>query len=430
MSNYIFVEQMKDEKDILTVAVLMNDDEMSKLIANEKINKNASAILKGAISWDEVGNDIQNFISIFIADLGDGPIKNKFNHTIYDAPIERQLDQSQQSLEDFAINDLISGIDDGQYKVFIRGNYDKLYTKKKVVFGKNEDRGSIGFILSNFLLWSESKNKTHELIRKAYKEELDEFQNFITKYPNLGAHHTTGKRIIEAIQDMSPTNISNTIYFRAREATDSKVFIHEDLEAPKSKYVTKEGRYNHIGIPVLYLASDKNTCVAEMMEKNESKLLWFQKFLLNSVQVLDLTTKPGESLSPKHSLLIAALIYEGVINQESVRDKVWKPEYYIPRFVADVAKMVCKFDGIKFSSNRGQGNNLALFNWRGKYTFDAYPEVDVYTRRDLFNPNTPPWQKDLYSMNCPKCHNQISELMRICNKCWNPNPFYMMDDDI
>lgn len=431
LSNYLYVEQMKNEKEILTVAVLLNTEEIGYLIANEKITKEASKILKGEISWEEAGSDMTDFISLYIADLKKGPIKNSFNYTLYNITIERQLKQRQQTLEDFAINSLISSIGVNPSKVFTRGHFDKIFTGAPIVVANNEEDESIGLILSNFLLWSESKDITHELIKKAYKNELDDFQTFITKYPNLGAHHSTGKRIIEAIQEMSPTYINRTIYFRAREVTESRVYGHEDLGAPKSKYVTKEGRYNHIGIPVLYLASDKNTCVAEMMEINESKLLWFQEFLLDTVQVLDLTTKPGDSISDKHSLLIAALIYEGVINMDLSRDGVWKPEYYIPRFVADVAKMVCKFDGIKFSSNRGQGNNLALFNWEHKFTFNGNPKAGVYTRRELFDDlNTPPWQRDLYSMPCPHCDNQISEFMRRCTKCGNSNPYYRMDDDI
>jgi hypothetical protein len=431
LSNYIFVEQRKNKGEILTIGVLIEKDELNNLISNEKINEECSQILNEVISWEEASNDTRNFISLYIANLNKGPIKNKFNSNVINKPLEMQLEQRQQSLENFAVNDLINGQADTDCKVFIKGHFDRIYTKK-VIADEKEKKKSSGFILSNFLLWSESKNKTHELIQKAYKNELDKFQQYIEKYPNLGAYHDTGKKIIDAIMDMRPTTINTSVYFRSREVNESRVLGREDLGAPKRNYVTKEGRYNHIGIPVLYLASDKETCIAEMMEINESKLLWFQEFNVKNVQVLDLTTRPGESLSTKHSLLIASLIYEGVINQDSKRENIWKPEYYIPRFVADVTKMVGKFDGVKFSSNRGQGNNLALFNWEGKCTFLGSPETGVYKRKDLFNPNTntPPWKKDLYSMSCPACNHQISELMRRCNKCGNPNPFYFMDDDI
>ncbi|OCA86036.1 hypothetical protein A8F94_14430 [Bacillus sp. FJAT-27225] len=430
MSDFIFVEQMKDTKDIITVAVQMDNHELENLAANKNVIEEGTDILSERISWEEVSNKVRDFISIFIANLNHGPAKNKFNHNTYEAPIERKLAQRQQSLEDFAINQLINGPTNINCKVHIRGTYDRLYTDKKIVHEKTEEYKKIGFILSNYLLWSESKNKTLELINIAYKNELDEFQEYIKKYPSLGSYHNTGKRIIEAITEMHPSTIKKSIYFRSREVNQSRVFEQADLGAPKSEYVKKEGRYNHIGIPVLYLASDKKTCIAEMMEENESKLLWFQEFLVDNVQVLDLTTEPSKSISPKHKLLIAALIYEGVINQDSERDRVWKPEYYIPRFVADVAKMAGKFDGIKFSSNRGQGNNLALFNWEGKVSFNGFPKAGVYTRKDFFDPNTPPWQRDLYQMSCPYCHNQISELMRRCNHCGKPNPYFTMDDDI
>ncbi|MFI8574914.1 RES domain-containing protein [Rossellomorea aquimaris] len=430
MSDYIFVEQKKGEKEILTVAVQMNNGELESLAAQKKYLEEATIVLSDQISWEDASNDLRNFISLYIADLSIGPEKNRFNHLVNNLSIERQLEQRQQSLEDFAINDLINGAAKSNCKVFIKGNFDRIYTNKQIIDEKTEGNKVIGFILTNFLLWSESKNATLELIRLAYKNDLDEFQQYINKYPSLGAYHSMGKKIIDAIGEIGSTNIDKSIYFRAREVNASIVLSQDDLGAPKSEYVKKEGRYNHIGIPVMYLASDKKTCVAEMMENHESKLLWFQEFIVNEVQVLDLTTDPGKSITPKHSLLIAALIYEGVINQDSERERIWKPEYYIPRFVADVAKMIGAYDGIKFSSNRGQGNNLALFNWLGKVNFSGNPKVGVYTRKGFFNPNSPPWQKDLYSMVCPNCHNQISEMMRRCNGCGNPNPYYMMDDDI
>ncbi len=428
LPNYMFVEQMKSNMGILTVGVTVNSDELDELTNNRDFDDEVLNILEGTISWEDASNGIKNFISLYIANLNKGPIKNIFSDTAYITPIELQLEQRQQSLEDFATDELIKGHSDSDCKVFIKGFYEKIYSQIDDI---NEDKNkSIGFILTNFLLWSESQNITQKLIRSAYKNELDEFQDYITQYPSLGAYHSTGKKIINAIRAMQPTTINTSTYFRAREVSESRVFSHNDLDAPESEYVTKEGRYNHIGIPVLYLASDKETCVSEMMEINESKLLWFQEFNVYNVRILDLTTKPGESISTQHSLLIAALIYEGVINQDSKRESVWKPEYYIPRFVADVTKMVGNFDGIKFSSNRGQGSNLALFNWEGKYSFLGNPKAGVYTRKVLFDSNTPPWKRDLYSMICPNCEQKISQLERQCHICGKPNPYYIMDDDL
>lgn len=43
----------------------------------------------------------------------------------------------------------------------------------------------------------------------------------------------------------------------------------------------------------------------------------------------------------------------------------WKPEYFVTRYIADVARLL-KFEGILYSSVTSNGNNLVLFNPRHK----------------------------------------------------------------
>ncbi len=44
------------------------------------------------------------------------------------------------------------------------------------------------------------------------------------------------------------------------------------------------------------------------------------------------------------------------------RDSPWKPEYFVPRYIADCAKEA-GFRAIRFRSARAFGTNLVVFEW-------------------------------------------------------------------
>ena len=44
------------------------------------------------------------------------------------------------------------------------------------------------------------------------------------------------------------------------------------------------------------------------------------------------------------------------------RDSPWKPEYFVPRYIADCAREA-GFKAIRFQSARAYGTNIVLFEW-------------------------------------------------------------------
>ena len=99
--------------------------------------------------------------------------------------------------------------------------------------------------------------------------------------------------------------------------------------------------------------------------------------LQNPINVLDLRKVNfySESKGMDYIMLHYMLVYEGAISQETKSPYV-KPEYLVPRFIADCAR-INKFEGILFDSTKGKGENLVLFE----------PEVLKKTSRIDMLPN-------------------------------------------
>jgi len=165
------------------------------------------------------------------------------------------------------------------------------------------------------------------------------------------------KKVLSAIRDLSKTVVSvsfNTTLFRAR-STNSGPLPKNILtfDFPPA-LVVQEGRYNHSGSPVLYLASDNETCRAEL---RNSPCLVLEFELLPPIRVLDLTdpfTAHGE-----HADLLNCLVYSALASAKQSDDGWHKPHYVVSRFVADCAR-AAGFDAIKYPSTRRTAKNFNL----------------------------------------------------------------------
>jgi hypothetical protein len=145
LSDFIFAEQKRNEDDyIMTVAVFMNDEELNGLVLNQEISVEAIKILNGEITWEEASDSIRNYVSLYITDLQKVPIKNTYNDRVYEILVQRQLELRQQSLEDFAIDQILSGEGNKSSKVYIRHFKDKLYTTDKQVIVEKMEVNMMG----------------------------------------------------------------------------------------------------------------------------------------------------------------------------------------------------------------------------------------------------------------------------------------------
>jgi len=122
-------------------------------------------------------------------------------------------------------------------------------------------------------------------------------------------------------------------------------------------------RFNHFGQSVFYLAEDDHCAASEVLE--EEGVVWIQEFTISHAEkIIDLSYQPHAGPDPELDILSFGLRYGGVLSQAVERSSGWKPEYFIPRFISDCAKLH-GFNGIKFYSSRAYpSNNLVLFSWQ------------------------------------------------------------------
>lgn len=142
--------------------------------------------------------------------------------------------------------------------------------------------------------------------------------------------------------------------FRGRTLGKSK--LKKDIsnfDFPPAENV-QEGRYNHSGNPVLYLASDLRTCIAELRGANAL----ISEFIFSvPIKILDLV-EPYESHEGE-SDLINSLVYSALVSAKHTDKGHYKPHYVVSRFTADCAKEA-GFDAIKYPSTRRAGDNYNL----------------------------------------------------------------------
>lgn len=123
-----------------------------------------------------------------------------------------------------------------------------------------------------------------------------------------------------------------------------------------------EGRFNHYGQRVFYLANSAEGAAYESLEKPGD--VWIQKFRIKkAINILDLTVDPVREEIQSSNLLNFGLLFGEFLSVPVERNEGWKPDYFIPRFIADCAKKA-GFNGIKYRSSRYRKQNLILFIWQ------------------------------------------------------------------
>lgn len=226
-------------------------------------------------------------------------------------------------------------------------------------------------------------------ISEKSKPKIEEFYNFLCKYPYLGAFHKIGKELIRGIEILETITIKNQECYRARIPSDSSIFTQKDMYPPPQTATIPEGRFNHYGQSHFYLGNSEYLCAAECSH-NKSCICWMQKIKIKEIDnVLDLTKEYYEyynSNPPKVTELpiaIAGLLISGKITKSQSSDICWKPEYFVPRYVADI----CKQKGIKgilYPSSLYFGTNLVIFNFcESDYEFMGEPYLYKYKYEEI-----------------------------------------------
>lgn len=205
-----------------------------------------------------------------------------------------------------------------------------------------------------------------------HRPRIDELKEFLAKHPYLGAIDKTGRLLMRTVAKVGAVTVAGN-WFRCIKERDGKPPTQDDFRAPleDQPWQISEGRFNHAGQAHWYLADQKQTAIAEVLDDGGG-IVWTQEFMIEPcAKILDVSTSiEGDSSPPEIQKIEAALalVMMGVLDGYVDRQKAWKPGYLVPRFVMDAAKLA-GFEGIQYRSARAyEGYNLVLFrrDWRAE----------------------------------------------------------------
>ena len=214
-----------------------------------------------------------------------------------------------------------------------------------------------------------------------YGDQLWEFSMYLEKYPMLGASHPVGRLILDEIRSFPEARLKRSTWCRARKIKDGRALGVEEMRLPDpGRVAIPPGRFNHFGQAHWYLASSEPTAAREVIAQGEV-IVWMQNWTVDRLEpVLDLVGFEPDDPEPVSDskveelpLLATAMIFGGHLNRDVDRTAGWRPEYFIPVYVADAAKHA-GFMGIRFSSTRSYRDvNLVVFDEDARVKADGKP---------------------------------------------------------
>lgn len=223
-----------------------------------------------------------------------------------------------------------------------------------------------------------------------FGDQLREFAAFLEKYPMLGVAHPVGRRILDSIGSFPRTRPDKPTWYRARRIEHGRQLGVDEMRVPDPRVVpVPSGRFNHLGQAHWYLASSKHTAAEEVIQKGEL-MVWMQKWIVGQLEpILNLVVFGPDDPDPVNDsrvgelpLIATAMIFGDYLRQDADRTAAWKPEYFIPVYVADAAKRA-GFKAIRFTSTRTYSDpNLVIFDSDAAVEPDGVPFTFTMGRPD------------------------------------------------
>lgn len=215
---------------------------------------------------------------------------------------------------------------------------------------------------------------------RAIESAIDELLTLGSRTPFLLLDHPFARRVLAQIRDSATRAaklpIGVTLY-RARTAADI-VACGQTPDGPASYGVPPaarvgEGRFNHAGHPMLYVASTPATAAAELGAPGEPCHVGHLR-LDAPIAVLDLADIDEEVAGYD---LMQALASSALLTAPRTGDGWLRREYVFSRFVADCA-LDAGFDAIRYGSTKQvDGANYVLLSGAvvGSFTLLGHEEL-------------------------------------------------------
>jgi hypothetical protein len=171
-----------------------------------------------------------------------------------------------------------------------------------------------------------------------------------------------GKRILESIDRFPSASLPDAKWYRARPLRHGRDLAAEDFRAPDPAAIPiAEGRFNHYGQAVVYFADIRQAAAMEIVGEGERRA-WVAEFNVSGISRLLNLAFDGSWVDDDLNLLAFGLAHSGHLTTPVDRSHHWKPEYFIPRLIADCAKLR-GYEGLIVRSSKTWGRNLVLFQW-------------------------------------------------------------------
>jgi len=194
-----------------------------------------------------------------------------------------------------------------------------------------------------------------------FEEDAEAIAAIAKRTPFLVLTHPFAEDVRNEIRSESsePEVIgAGTRMYRGRIDNGIAAYDFENL-ASAPAHLCKEGRYNHAGHSVLYLASDAATCLAEV-DSTGGPVAVAEFDIETDLKVLRLDLARG--LYSIRNDVLGALIFSSLASKPATGTGYSKPEYVFSRFVADCC-VDAGFDAISYPSTKPvSGYNLAILN--------------------------------------------------------------------
>lgn len=146
----------------------------------------------------------------------------------------------------------------------------------------------------------------------------------------------------------------NDIFYRGRPGIHSKI---EEIKAPPAENA-KGGRLNPVGLPMLYIASDINTCLYEVHQEPDTRITVGKFTPKKDLALLDLT---HEQDLKKQTNDFRKIISENFSRPVTISEKIF--EYLPTQLIALYIKDYLQYDGVKYPSSLiSNGYNIVLFD--------------------------------------------------------------------
>lgn len=199
--------------------------------------------------------------------------------------------------------------------------------------------------------WLNEMVQTFKLTRNAVMH----FKESLIRLPMMALHHKVGKQVLDAIRNGDVPGIGFlqqglTLYrARTRDIGERKAsFLPEEMWAPPAGKA-KQGRFNPVGVPVLYLGDSERTCIKEVgLKKIEDEVADVGEFvLLRKMKVWDLRDTD---------------LTEFVSELSATKNPV-SANYLFSNFLSQCCSLA-GVDGVVYSSTKhSRGWNIALFHY-------------------------------------------------------------------